>query len=288
MIEIQTSNAPTMTHPIPCFIFFIFCFRHPMNLRPTNLPAESDPLIVIFHRNILPPAFETSRSLHIVPPCSPFVVQLPLQPHCVSSLIFFTAERSEHCFYPVFSQAWLTTFAVMKWPKPTIDAPADRPAAHQAVRDEKRPEETSQATSGAGSLHEPEKVVTHDDEDPEAAERVLSRIPTSDYPHGFKLAFIVMALVLSIFLVSLDMTIVATAIPRITDEFHSLDQVGWYGSAFFLTLASFQSTWGKAYKYFKLKPTFLVSIAIFELGSLICGVAQDSTTLIVGRAIAGT
>jgi len=67
------------------------------------------------------------------------------------------------------------------------------------------------------------------------------------------------------------MTIVATAIPKITDEFHGLDQIAWYGSAFFLTLASFQSTWGKAYKYFPLKITFLTSIFMFELGSLICG-----------------
>ena len=115
----------------------------------------------------------------------------------------------------------------------------------------------------------------------------MTRIATSDYPHGVKLAFIIVALVLSIFLVALDMTIVATAIPRITDEFHSLDQVGWYGSAFFLTLGAFQSTWGKAYKYFPLKPSFLIAIGIFEVGSLICGVAQDSTTLIIGRAIAG-
>jgi len=83
------------------------------------------------------------------------------------------------------------------------------------------------------------------------------------------------------------MTIVATAIPKITDEFQGLDLVGWYGSAFFLTVASFQSTWGKAYKYFPLKITFLISIFIFELGSLICGAAPNSTALIVGRAIAG-
>ena len=116
----------------------------------------------------------------------------------------------------------------------------------------------------------------------------VTRIATADYPHSFQLALIVVALVLSIFLVALDMTIVATAIPKITDEFHSLDQVGWYGSAFFLTVAAFQSTWGKGYKFFPLKTAFLVSIAIFELGSLICAVAQDSTTLIIGRAIAGT
>jgi predicted MFS family arabinose efflux permease len=82
-------------------------------------------------------------------------------------------------------------------------------------------------------------------------------------------------------------TIVATAIPSITDEFHSLDQVGWYGSAFFLTVAAFQATWGKAYKYFPLKLTFLITILIFEVGSLICAVANNSTTLIVGRAISG-
>lgn len=130
----------------------------------------------------------------------------------------------------------------------------------------------------------PEKTSTGNDDDMET----LSRIATSDYPHALKLTFIVVALVLSIFLVALDMTIVATAIPRITDEFHSLNQVGWYGSAFFLTLGAFQSTWGKAYKYFPLKPTFLITIGIFELGSLICGVSQNSTTFIIGRAIAGT
>lgn len=115
----------------------------------------------------------------------------------------------------------------------------------------------------------------------------LTRVATADYPKSFQLALIVVALILSIFLVSLDMTIVATAIPKITDEFHSLDQVGWYGSAFFLTVAAFQSTWGKGYKYFPLKTAFLISIGIFELGSLICAVAQNSTTLIIGRAIAG-
>lgn len=82
---------------------------------------------------------------------------------------------------------------------------------------------------------------------------------------------------LSIFLVSLDLTIVATAIPKITGEFHGLDDVSWYSAAFFMTIGGFQSAWGKAYKYFPLKISFLISIFIFELGSLICGVAPNST-----------
>ncbi|KAF4334007.1 major facilitator superfamily transporter [Fusarium beomiforme] len=105
-----------------------------------------------------------------------------------------------------------------------------------------------------------------------------------EYPTGPRLAFVVLALVLSIFLVSLDMTIIATAIPKITDEFHSLDDVSWYGSAFFMCVGGFQSA---SYKFFPLKPSYLLSILIFEVGSLICGVAPSSTALIVGRAIAG-
>ncbi|KAI9651894.1 MAG: hypothetical protein M1831_007516 [Alyxoria varia] len=108
-----------------------------------------------------------------------------------------------------------------------------------------------------------------------------------EYPTGIKLVMIVLGLMLSMFLVALDMTIVATAIPQITYDFHSIDDIGWYASAFFLTLAVFQSHWGKAYRYFDLKMIFCTVLLIFELGSLICGVAQNSDTLIAGRAVQG-
>ncbi|KAL9078696.1 MAG: hypothetical protein Q9157_002382 [Trypethelium eluteriae] len=98
----------------------------------------------------------------------------------------------------------------------------------------------------------------------------LERVQSSPYPGPIKLLLVSVSVCLAVFLVALDMTIVATAIPQITDEFHSLTQVGWYGSGFFLTLASFQSTWGKGYKYWPLKHVFLFSIFWFEIGSLIC------------------
>jgi MFS family permease len=71
------------------------------------------------------------------------------------------------------------------------------------------------------------------------------------------------------------------------DQFHSLNDIGWYGSAFFLTVSGFQASWGKAYKYFDMKSVFLTGILIFELGSLLCGVSRSSTMLIIGRAITG-
>ena len=115
----------------------------------------------------------------------------------------------------------------------------------------------------------------------------LEPVESALYPGPARLIPILVAILLSMFLVALDMTIIGTAIPKITDQFNSLNDVGWYGSAFFLTLAAFQSTWGKAYKYFPLKWSFMLAVFIFEVGSLICAVAPNSTALIVGRAIAG-
>jgi hypothetical protein len=137
-------------------------------------------------------------------------------------------------------------------------------------------------------MEEKEQAMADEDvQSRKSLDNSLQRVESSPYPSSRKLVGILVGVALSIFLVSLDMTIVATAIPRITDQFQSLEDVGWYGSGFFLTFASFQSMWGKAYKYFDLKWVYMLCIAIFEIGSLICAVAPNSTTLIVGRAIAG-
>ncbi|KAJ7618867.1 MFS transporter [Mycena polygramma] len=108
-----------------------------------------------------------------------------------------------------------------------------------------------------------------------------------DYPHGIKLALLTLALCLSVFLVALDNTIIATAIPKITDQFQSLDDVGWYGSAYLLTTAATQLLFGKFYTFLPIKWVYVGAITIFEIGSVICGAAPTSDALIIGRAIAG-
>lgn len=92
---------------------------------------------------------------------------------------------------------------------------------------------------------------------------------------------------LSLFLVALDRTIVTTAIPRITDEFKSLGDIGWYGSAYMLTSATSQLLFGRIYKLYSMKRVFLTTVVIFEIGSAICGAAPNSNAFIAGRAIAG-
>ena len=124
------------------------------------------------------------------------------------------------------------------------------------------------------------------------------------YPGGFALGILTFGLCMATFVVALDNTIIgelykqcrseiasnhfiATAIPKITTVFNSLDDVGWYGSSYLLTTTSLQPTLGKVYTYFNVKWTYLGAIAIFELGSIVCATAVNSPMLIVGRAIAG-
>ncbi|KAI8909223.1 major facilitator superfamily domain-containing protein [Gorgonomyces haynaldii] len=95
------------------------------------------------------------------------------------------------------------------------------------------------------------------------------------------------SLALSIFLVSLDVTIVSTAIPAIASEFNSLNDVAWIGTGFFLTNTAFSPTFGSFCDIFGRKATFLTAIFLFELGSLICGVATSMWMLIGGRFVAG-
>ena len=121
-------------------------------------------------------------------------------------------------------------------------------------------------------------------EEAEALEK-LSEEP--DYPQGAKLGIIIASLCLSVFLMALDNTIIATAIPKITDHFKALDDVGWYGSAYLLTTCAFQLFFGKLYTFFSIKWVYLSAIFIFEVGSVVCGAAPTSVALIIGRAVAG-
>ncbi|KAM0713932.1 hypothetical protein Q7P37_010895 [Cladosporium fusiforme] len=101
------------------------------------------------------------------------------------------------------------------------------------------------------------------------------------------IVILVSSLCLAIFCQALDNTIIATAIPRITDDFGSLDDIGWYASSYLLATCAFQLSYGKLYKVFPTKWVFLSALAIFELGSLVCGAAPTSVGLIMGRVLAG-
>lgn len=66
------------------------------------------------------------------------------------------------------------------------------------------------------------------------------------------------------FLVALDTTIIGTAAPAITTAFHALEDIGWYGSGYLLTLTAFQPTFGKIYTLWDIKTIYLLCVIVFE------------------------
>jgi len=72
-------------------------------------------------------------------------------------------------------------------------------------------------------------------------------------PKTLKFWLIMISNFLALFLVALDRTIISTAIPRITDEFKSLGDIGWYGSAYMLTTSASQLLFGRIYKFYNMK-----------------------------------
>jgi MFS family permease len=109
----------------------------------------------------------------------------------------------------------------------------------------------------------------------------------STYPTGVALLLIFIYLCTTTFVVALDATIIATAIPTITSRFKSLKDVSWYNAAYLLATCAFQLPYGRAYSLFGTKWVFLSAIALFEVGSAVCGSAPTSIALIIGRAIQG-
>ncbi|KAL2069100.1 hypothetical protein VTL71DRAFT_15438 [Oculimacula yallundae] len=109
----------------------------------------------------------------------------------------------------------------------------------------------------------------------------------TEYITGIRLYLVLFGVTAVMFLVMLDMTIVVTAIPSISNDFDSIKDIGWYGTAYLLTSAALQPLSGKLYQYYTSKILFLLGVLIFEIGSLICALSKSSSLFIVGRAISG-
>jgi MFS family permease len=98
---------------------------------------------------------------------------------------------------------------------------------------------------------------------------------------------IIAAILIGLFLFSLDNTIVADIQPAIVEDFQSVDQIAWLAAGFFLSASTLTLPFGQLYQVFNAKWLYISSVVIFEVGSALCGGAPNMAALIVGRAIAG-
>ncbi len=86
----------------------------------------------------------------------------------------------------------------------------------------------------------------------------------ASYPTAFRLTVVLTSLFFGSFLVAIDTTIVSMVIPKISTQFHALDDVGWYGSAYLITTTALQPAAGTLYRLFDAKTVYLAAIVVFE------------------------
>lgn len=98
---------------------------------------------------------------------------------------------------------------------------------------------------------------------------------------------IVLSLCASVFLAALDTTIITTALPTISEYFHSNAGYTWIGSAYLLANAASVPSWGKFSDIWGRKPILLVASGVFFVGSLLAAVSVSIGMLITARAIQG-
>lgn len=107
-------------------------------------------------------------------------------------------------------------------------------------------------------------------------------------PKGIALWSCIIALMLANFLVALDIMIVTTIIQTVAQKFDAYSTSGWIVAGYSLPSAAFSLLWSRiANNGLGFKKSMLISIVVFEIGSLICAVANSMNMLIGGRIIAG-
>ncbi|KAN0077834.1 hypothetical protein V8E54_006138 [Elaphomyces granulatus] len=99
---------------------------------------------------------------------------------------------------------------------------------------------------------------------------------------------LILGLAMPFWLTSLDLTVVATALPFIASHFDKLNQLNWIVTAYTLTSTAFIPTFGQLSDVFGRHVVLQVSILFMLVGSTLCAAAQTWGMLLLGRALQGT
>ena len=110
---------------------------------------------------------------------------------------------------------------------------------------------------------------------------------TDGATHRQPIRVIFAALMLVMFLASLDQTIASTALPTIVGEFGGLAHLSWIVTAYLLATTIVTPLYGKFGDLFGRKIVLQSAILLFLLGSALCGISQSMVELIGFRALQG-
>ncbi|MEU6963238.1 oxytetracycline resistance efflux MFS transporter OtrB [Streptomyces chrestomyceticus] len=94
-------------------------------------------------------------------------------------------------------------------------------------------------------------------------------------------------LLLAVFLAALDQTVVATAMRTVADDLHGQTEQAWATTAYLIASVLAMPFYGKLSDIHGRKPMYLIAIAVFVAGSVLCGTAGSMTELALYRAVQG-
>jgi EmrB/QacA subfamily drug resistance transporter len=106
-------------------------------------------------------------------------------------------------------------------------------------------------------------------------------------PRGRKFVAALSALSMAAVLSAIDQTVVSTALPHIIDELQGAHLLGWVFTAYFLGATATVAVVGKLADLFGRRRVFIISIGLFCVGSLLCGLATSMPLLVVFRGMQG-
>ncbi|MBQ0979130.1 MDR family MFS transporter [Micromonospora sp. M61] len=102
-----------------------------------------------------------------------------------------------------------------------------------------------------------------------------------------QIRLLMFGLMTGMLLAALDQTIVGTALPTIVGELGGINHYSWVVTAYLLASTASTPLYGKMADLYGRRPVFLFSIGTFLVGSLLAGLSQNMTQLIVTRGIQG-
>ncbi|GLZ41070.1 MDR family MFS transporter [Actinokineospora sp. NBRC 105648] len=112
--------------------------------------------------------------------------------------------------------------------------------------------------------------------------------PTAPAPFTHRQILVTMSgLVIAMLLAMLDNMIVAPALPTIVGDLGGLSMLAWVTTGYILASTVSTPIWGKLGDLFGRRATFLSSVGVFLVGSVLAGLSQNMTELIAFRAVQG-
>jgi len=115
----------------------------------------------------------------------------------------------------------------------------------------------------------------------------VSPAKEADAPQKGSLILLFGSLMLVMLLASLSQMVFSSALPTIVGELNGVEHMMWVITAYMLASTVTMPIYGKVSDVVGRKPILLFAVAVFVTGSVIGGLAQDMTTLIVARTVQG-